>query len=117
MLRTTLLGVILSAAAAQQRHVIHVATTGDDQNPGTSSDPLLTFGAAQTKAREFAATTAVTIEFAAGSYAVNGTQVLTAKDSGSADSPRVYAAAPVEDHSCVEQQQRNCRPEAATCQR
>ena len=88
-----LFALCLVVVCAQERHTVHVATTGSDRNPGTASHPLLTFGAAQMKARGFPATASVTIQFAAGSYAVNETQVLTAKDSGAAGSPRVFTAA------------------------
>jgi hypothetical protein len=84
----------VAVCVCAERHVIHVATTGSDGNSGTSSHPLLTFGAAQAKARGFPPTENVTIQFAAGSYAVNETQVLSAQDSGAAGSPRIYEAAP-----------------------
>ena len=39
----------VAVVGAQERHTIHVATTGSDDNSGTASHPLLTFGAAQMK--------------------------------------------------------------------
>ena len=77
-------------AAAPRSHLIHVATTGNDHNNGSSAAPLRTFGAATRLARNYPkSSTNVTIQFETGTYAVNETQTL-----GSADSGRVYTAAP-----------------------
>ena len=77
--------------------VIHVSPSGDDGNTGSARSPLRTFGGAQTRAREHPATASVTINFEAGFYAINETQVLTDKDSGAASTPRLYTAAPGAD--------------------
>ena len=77
-------------AAAPRSHLIHVATTGNDHNNGSSAAPLRTFGAATRLARNYPkSSTNVTIQFETGTYAVNETQALDSADSG-----RVYTAAP-----------------------
>ncbi len=74
--------------------VIHVSPTGDDSHNGSVQAPLRTFGGAQAMARQYSASTNVTIEFQEGTYTLNGTQTLTEKDSGAPGTPRVYSAAP-----------------------
>ena len=72
---------------------IHVATTGNDANPGSSALPLATFTAAQTMARSQAGLEAVTVIFHAGTYYLANTVQFTAADSGTAANPVTYRAA------------------------
>ena len=73
---------------------IYVSTTGSDDNDGSKTSPLRTFAAAQMKARNIPSSTAVTVQFAVGTYKLNQTQILSWEDSGTADSPRKFVSAP-----------------------
>jgi hypothetical protein len=72
---------------------IHVATTGNDANPGTMPLPLATFTAAQVMARTLAGQEPVTVTFHAGTYYLADTIRFTAADSGTAVNPVIYRAA------------------------
>lgn len=71
---------------------LHVATNGDDTNPGTAAKPLATLAAARDAARKGAGKEAVTVNVADGIYHLADTLVFTPEDSGSAEFPVVYRA-------------------------
>ena len=73
---------------------IYISTTGSDDNDGSKTSPLKTFAAAQMKARTIPSSTAVTVQFEAGTYRFNQTQILSWEDSGTKASPRKFVAAP-----------------------
>lgn len=72
---------------------IHVATTGDDANPGSTEQPLATFAAAQALARTRAGLEPVIVTFHAGTYYLADTIHFTAADAGTAAKPVTYRAA------------------------
>jgi Right handed beta helix region len=80
---------LVNAQAAE----IHVATTGNDANPGSSALPLATFTAAQTMARSQAGLEPVSVMFHSGTYYLADTVQFTAADSGTAANPVTYRAA------------------------
>jgi hypothetical protein len=88
----------MAAMAPLAAAEIHVSTAGKDSYPGTSARPLRTFAAAQRAVRAVKARGAelVTALFHEGTYYLPDTVVLTVEDSGSADRPVTYAAAPGE---------------------
>ena len=87
----------LQASEPPQRdRVIHVATTGDDANPGTAADPLATIAGAQLAARTLSGRGPVTVLLHGGIYYLPETVRFTAADSGTAEAPVFYAAAPGE---------------------
>jgi len=75
---------------------IHVAPSGSDVNPGTEAKPLASLARARDVVRESAGKRPVTVLLHAGTYYLPETLTLRAEDSGTADAPVVYAAAPGE---------------------
>ncbi len=61
---------------------IHVSTKGNDKNPGTQARPVFTFGKAQELARKLTSKKNVEVVFAAGTYYLPKTVVLTPADNG-----------------------------------
>jgi len=61
---------------------IHVSTNGNDKNPGTVARPVLTFDKAQELARKLSNKNSVEVIFAAGTYYLPHTIVLTSADNG-----------------------------------
>ena len=93
-LRVALVGALLCPPAAARSATIYVSPAGDDGNTGAAGSPLRSLGAARDKARTYPATTSVAVEFADGVYPTPVTEVFQPQDSGTARSPRTYAAAP-----------------------
>jgi hypothetical protein len=75
---------------------IHVAIGGRDSNPGTASAPVATPGAAQRVARAVVGREPVTVTFHNGTYYLSDTLHFIDEDSGSAQFPVTYTAAPGE---------------------
>jgi hypothetical protein len=95
-LRVALVGALLCPPAAARSATIYVSPAGDDGNTGAAGSPLRSLGAARDKARTYPATTSVAVEFADGVYPTPVTEAFQPQDSGTARSPRTYAAAPAE---------------------
>jgi hypothetical protein len=93
-LRVALVGALLCPPAAARSATIYVSPAGDDGNTGAAGSPLRSLGAARDKARTYPATTSVAVEFADGVYPTPVTEAFQPQDSGTARSPRTYAAAP-----------------------
>jgi len=85
-----------AAGARTSGVILHVSPTGSDANPGTAARPLATVAAAQRAARAAAGRQAVTVLLHGGVYYLSDTIRFTAADSGTADAPVLYAAAPGE---------------------
>lgn len=81
--------VSFGAGAAE----FHVATSGNDANPGSAARPFATLARAQQAARTVAGKEPVIVTVHRGIYYLPETLVLTAADSGSATAPVVYQAA------------------------
>jgi cephalosporin-C deacetylase-like acetyl esterase len=75
---------------------IHVSPAGHDANPGSADKPLATLSAAQRAARAAAGREPVTVLLHTGIYYLSDTIQFTAADSGTAEAPVLYAAAPGE---------------------
>ncbi|MHB0959337.1 MAG: right-handed parallel beta-helix repeat-containing protein [Pirellulaceae bacterium] len=75
---------------------LHLVPTGNDTHPGTADQPLATLAAAQRAARAAVGKKPVTVWLHAGTYYLPETLRFTAEDSGTAEAPVVYAAAPGE---------------------
>ena len=75
---------------------LHLSPAGNDANAGTAAQPLATLAAAQRAARAAAGKKPVTVWLHAGTYYLPETLRFTAEDSGTAEAPVVYAAAPGE---------------------
>jgi hypothetical protein len=79
---------------------LHVATWGNDRNPGTSERPLATLQAARNAVRTLRAhglpQGGVTVWIHGGLYLLDGGFSLNAEDSGEPGKPVVYSAAPGE---------------------
>ena len=86
--------------ASAQSVTLHVAQNGDDGNPGTRDKPLATLERARNAVRELkkqpggTAAGGITVDVQAGLYAMDATLELGAEDSGTADAPVIYRAAP-----------------------
>jgi parallel beta-helix repeat protein len=72
------------------QHVVWVAPTGNDVNPGTKELPLASLQTARARVRSKAG---AHIVLAPGEYRVEQTIQLNDKDSGTAEAPNVYRAA------------------------
>lgn len=82
----------LHAGAAE----LHVSPTGQDSNPGTAASPLASPEGARQAARRLAGHEPVTVWFHSGLYELPAPLRFTPEDSGTADAPVKYAAAPGE---------------------
>lgn len=90
---TTMTASLLATAAAAQT-TLYVAPMGQDANPGAREAPLQTLAGARDRVRTVKAQGPVTVEFAAGTYAVAAATAFGEADSGTAEAPIVYRAAP-----------------------
>lgn len=75
---------------------LHLSLAGNVANPDMAAQPLATLAAAQRAASAIAGKTPVTVWVHAGTYYLPLTVCFTAKDSGTAETPVVYAAGPGE---------------------
>src|SRR5262245_13233477 len=89
---------LAGAAHAAQPATLHVSPTGNDANSGLSPDqPLRSPIGAGVRVRALRAEDPrrpITVVFADGLYVLDATWELTSADSGAADAPITYAAAP-----------------------
>ena len=88
---------LLLCAPAAHAAEFHVAPTGNDSNPGTADKPFATLQRARDAIRALKAkgplAEPVTVNVAAGDYALAEPLVLTPDDSGSAQAPVTYQSA------------------------
>ena len=72
---------------------IHIARTGNDNNPGTAEEPLATLAGARDRLRAMRRSRRLpdgaVVTLHAGAYRLSETFRLTAEDSGTADAPFV----------------------------
>ena len=75
---------------------LHVATDGDDRAPGTAEQPLRTLHAARDRLRDVRHEHKgpITVLVHGGTHELEETLVFTREDSGSADAPITFMAAP-----------------------
>jgi len=76
---------------------LHLSPAGNDANPGMAAQPLTTLAAAQRAARSAVGKKPVTVWVHAGTYYLPDTLRFTTEDSGTAEAPVLYAAAPGEE--------------------
>ena len=90
--------LMLSAWTAQvvAAGEFHVASKGDDANPGTLAKPFATLPRAQQAARKLAGREPVTVLVREGTYYLPETLIFSAEDSGTKAAPVVYQAYPKE---------------------
>lgn len=86
----------LALAVAASGAELHVSPGGRDTNPGTPEAPLASLAGARDAVRRHAGPGPVTVWFRGGTYFLPEAVRFTAADSGTADAPVVYAAAPGE---------------------
>ena len=109
MSRRTLCGAILlwtfgripttvAASSPPRSPAFHVSVSGSDRNPGTTAAPFATLARAQEALRAYKKTGAgpLVVEVKQGDYALERPLVFTPRDSGTEQSPIVFAAAPGE---------------------
>jgi hypothetical protein len=86
---------LLAATGCVAAHAaeFHVATSGDDGNPGTAERPFATLGRAQQALRTRPAGQAATVLVGGGTYYLSEPLIFAPEDSGTADAPVVFAAA------------------------
>ncbi len=95
--------LLMTASSASAQIVLHVSSRGsDDAGDGSVVSPLATLGRARDTIRAIKASgplppAGVVVQMAAGTYRLAEPLELTAEDSGSADAPIIYRAAPGED--------------------
>lgn len=99
MLPAALLPLLTTAAlTAAQPTMLYVAPTGADTNPGTKAAPRASLAGARDAVRKLAAAglpaAGVTVEFAAGDYEQSVPVEFGQGDSGTAEKPILYRAAP-----------------------
>jgi hypothetical protein len=87
-----------TAGIANPDSSIFISPSGDDGNPGTSSEPIRTFHAAQLAARELKKQTSgeLSVYFRAGTYYLPESVVFTPEDSGTEEGPVVFRSYPGE---------------------
>ena len=85
-----------AALDAEPRVVLHVAVSGNDDNPGTEQSPFATLEGAQQALRKRGASVPVTILVHEGTYYFKAPLSFGPHDSASRHAPTVYAAAPGE---------------------
>ena len=88
---------LLLSTGGLRAQEFHVAPTGSDANPGTATQPFATPARAVAAVRAVAAgglRSDVCVTFAAGLYELSAPLVFTPADSGTAEHPVTYAAAP-----------------------
>lgn len=73
--------IFLCIAVHIQGNTIYVSTNGNDRNPGTKEQPVLTFAKAQQLARKQSQTENVEVLFAKGTYYLPRTIVFTSADN------------------------------------
>ncbi len=71
---------------------LYVSPAGNDANTGTIDSPVSSMGRAKSLARRFVGVEAVTVHVADGVYFLPETLVFEPTDSGSSESPVIYAA-------------------------
>jgi len=91
--------VLAALPAAHSSVAYHVASDGDDADPGTAAKPFATLEGARDAIRnlkqaEGLPTGGVVVEIGAGTYERSSSFELSADDSGADGSPIVYRAAP-----------------------
>jgi len=88
--------ILIASPFAALAADLWVAPDGDDANSGTQAQPLKSLDAARRTVQQHPqrGREAIHIYLRAGVYYLPSTVVFTAKDSGSADAPITYAAAP-----------------------
>lgn len=94
-----IVAISLSIAACARAQDLYVAPDGSDAHSGTAAAPLATLVAARDKIRTLKKTDhlpagGITVFLRSGTYILHEPFVLTAEDSGTADSPITYRAAP-----------------------
>lgn len=90
-------GLLLAASVVwSQGAVYYVSPAGQDGNPGTREQPFASLEAARDAIRASRPAGGATVYLREGRYAVRNTFALTGEDSGTAEAPIVYAAAPGE---------------------
>ncbi len=91
------LKVAVGRSQTEAKHTIYVAPNGNDSASGKIDSPLASMEGAKIAARNFSSKgESVTIYFRQGDYYMNQRVSLTSKDSGSEESPIIYAAHPGE---------------------
>ncbi|MDH7568402.1 MAG: right-handed parallel beta-helix repeat-containing protein [Armatimonadota bacterium] len=96
MLRRLLAAAMMPAAlsAAPAGTTLYVSPTGRDDAAGTQRAPLKTLAGARDRVRQLKGRGPVTVLFAAGTYRFDAPVTFGAEDSGRADAPIIYRAAP-----------------------
>ncbi|HWI56294.1 MAG TPA: right-handed parallel beta-helix repeat-containing protein, partial [Bacillota bacterium] len=101
-MKRTLFSLCLATGMTQglQAATFHIATSGNDQNPGTEAKPFATLPRAQKAVRELKAAgkpnEPVTVYVHGGTYRLTEPVVFEPQDSGTASTPIRYEAAPGE---------------------
>lgn len=83
-----LLSTTFLTSVATADTIVHVSTDGNDDNPGTTSQPLATMEGARLRVRQLNnGDEAITVVFAAGVYFMSEPVNFDAADSGSPSTP------------------------------
>ena len=85
---------ILFSAKAYAVYDIYVSEKGDDANAGSKNAPFATFGRAVEELSKYAGMETVQVWFAAGTYYLDETIVLTPEISGTAEHPILFSGEP-----------------------
>ena len=105
LIMSTMTTLAATPAKAANEVVIYVSPDGDDSASGTINDPIATFEAAINKVRQMDKTKPVTVIFREGTYNVDSTIYMDARDSGTEKAPITYKAyegeTPVFTHSLL----------------
>ena len=98
---TLLTALLLLPLAALNAAEFHVASSGNDANPGTKDQPFLTLERAREATRQLKATgplkEPVTVVVRGGTYRLQASLILGTPDSGTESAPVIWQAAPGEE--------------------
>ena len=85
---------VFGTERAASEVVLYVSPSGNDFDAGTQAKPLATLDGARARVRTMSRTAAIRVVFAEGTYRFDKTAAFTIKDSGTAEYPITYEAAP-----------------------
>jgi hypothetical protein len=88
--------ILSSGPLPKAAHTLHVSPDGNDANPGTAAAPFATLAKARDAVRAQKAAGSVVVLLHGGIYRLSDTLALDKQDSGSANAPVIWMAAPGE---------------------
>ncbi len=92
LIMPTMTTIAATPVRATDEVVIYVSPKGSNASSGTINDPIATFSAAVKRVRQIDKTKPVTVIFREGTYNIDSTIIMDARDSGTKHAPITYKA-------------------------